>query len=227
MKQIEDYFPDKVGMTWTYEGSVANKVMKITSYTNIATVKGIKRVDGVPAIIFSETNQGNNGPSLSYFSTGALGIVYHGGEPSSDFEAQLIPYAVIPFPMSFRQKFIQLEKEHVDFGRDFDHDGINEIANVSASVVAESYESISVPTGVYENALKLRGTMVISLKLSGSKESAMVEIVDRTTTWLVLGIGMVKGIESIEFPALGGLPATTMVTTELLTAFSEEQTATE
>jgi len=221
VKQIKDYFPDKVGMRWTYEGSsVANTMMKVTSYTNIASVEGIKQVDGVPAIIFSETNQGNKGPSISHFSMGDLGIVYHGGEPSSDFETRLIPYPVIPFPMQFDQKFIQLEKEQIPFGLDFDHDGINENADISASVIAESYETISVPSGVYENALKLRGTMVIRLKLSGSDIGEVVEIVDRTTTWLVLGLGMVKGIESIEFPAVNDVPARTIVTTELLTAFS-------
>lgn len=222
VSQIEDYFPDKVGMTWTYEGSEANTVMKVGSYTNVATVKGITQVDGVPAIIFTESNQGNNGPSVSHFSMGDLGIVYHGGEPESDFEDQLIPYPVIPFPMQFHQKFIQLERKGLPFGRDFDHDGINEIADISAWVIAESHENVSVPSGVYKNTLKLRGTMVIRLALSGSESPESVEIIDRTTTWLASGVGMVKGIESIEFPAVNGLPATTIVTTERLTAFSEE-----
>ncbi len=227
MERIEDYFKEKVGMTWTYEGSVADEVMKISAYTNIATIKGIIQVDGVPALIFSETNQGNKGPSLSYFSTGDLGLVYHGGEPTSDFEGRLIPYAVIPFPMQFNKKFIQFEKKGVPFGRDFDHDGIDELADVSASVVAEAYETVSVPNGVYHNALKLRGTMVISLRLSGSKVSKRVEIIDRTTTWLALGVGMVKGIESIEFPAVGDLPATTTVTSEMLRSFSKEPSSNE
>ncbi len=221
VKQIKDYFPDKVGMSWTYEGSVANTMMKITSYTNIATVDGIKQVDGVPAIIFSESNQGNKGPSISHFSMGDLGIVYHGGEPASDFETRLIPYPVIPFPMQFHQKFIQLERQHIPFGMDFDHDGINEFADISAFVIAESYETVSAPSGVYKDALKLRGKMVIRLKLSGSDIGEVVEIVDRTTSWLVLGLGMVKGIESIEFPAVNDVSARTIVTTELLTAFSE------
>lgn len=221
VERIEDYFQDKVGMTWTYEGSVANQVMKVNSYTNIATVKGTIQVHGVPALIFSETNQGNKGPSLSYFSTGDLGLVYHGGEPPSDFESHLIPYPVIPFPMAFHTPFIQLEKERVPFGSDFDHDGIDELADVRASVVADSYETVSVPSGVYKNALKLRGTMVVRLWLSGSDQPEWVEIVDRTTTWLVIGVGMVKGIESIEFPPVGHLPGVRTVTTELLTAFSK------
>jgi len=222
VQQIEAYFPNTVGMTWTYTGTVANKVLKVKTYTNIATVEDIIQVDGVPAIIFSETNQGNKGPSKSYFSMGEMGIVYHGGEPPSDFENQLIPYSVIPFPIRFQQKFIQLEKKDVDFGHDIDQDGINERADVSASVVAESYETIAVPAGVYKNALKLRGKMVITLKLSDSQVSQQVEIIDRTTTWLVPGIGMVKGIESIEFPGVGEVSGTTSVTTELLTKFSEK-----
>ncbi len=220
IQNFKDYFPDDVGMTWTYQGTVEDNVMRVTTYTNISTVTGTTKKNGVTVKIFNESNQANQGPSESYFSIKKDGIVYHGGEPTTPFEGHLIPYPVIQFDMTLHRPFSQLLKWRVPFGRDFDHDGREEIADVYAEITADGFETVSVPAGVFQDALKLKGKMVIRLTLSGSGEFA--HIIDRTTTWLALNIGTVKATESIEFPQMDGSAPLGTVIEEVLSAFSEQ-----
>jgi len=215
---IERYFPDEVGMTWTYQGTIADDVMRIATYTNVSTVSGLAKKNGVSVKVFQETNQANEGPSESYFLMDAKGIDYHGGEPTTEFENQLIPYRIIQFDLALHQPFSQLNKRGISFGRDYDQDGIDEMADVYAEITAEGFETVSVPAGVFNNALKMKGLMVIRLTLSDSGE--VVHIIDRTHTWFALDVGTVKGVESIEFPQFEGLPPLSTVITESLSAFS-------
>src|SRR3989338_8499311 len=78
IQDIERYFPDEIGMTWTYRGSVADQVQRVGAYTNIASVKGTAEKKGVQVKIFAETNQANDGPAESYFVRDKEGITYHG-----------------------------------------------------------------------------------------------------------------------------------------------------
>ncbi|MDC4222751.1 MAG: hypothetical protein MPW15_00530 [Candidatus Manganitrophus sp.] len=38
--QVERYFPDEVGMSWSYRGSVVDDVQRVGAYLNTAAVKG-------------------------------------------------------------------------------------------------------------------------------------------------------------------------------------------
>ncbi len=215
---MENYFPDEVGMTWTYQGTIADDVMRIGTYTNVATVSGTIEKNGITLKVFKETNQANDGPSESYFALEKDGIDYYGGDPSSDFEKSLVPYRIIEFDMPLHQPYAQLNRKGIPFGRDYDQDGINEIADVYAEITAEGFETVTVPAGRFKNALKLKGLMIIRLTLSDSGE--VLNIVDRTSTWFALGVGTVKGIESIDFPQQEGLPPLSTVITETLSAYS-------
>lgn len=214
IKDVGRYFPDDIGMIWTYEGTIEEKIQQIATYTNITTVKGTTQKDGVKVTIFTESNEGNQGPSESYFSRNADSIVYHGGEPTTAFEEKLVPYLVMKFPLHEGESFVQVEKKAIPFGRDLDQDGIEELAEVRASVTVAGYETVSVPAGVFKDAFKLNGFM--SIKFTLSKDNTVVELTDKTTTWFALDVGMVKAIEIVEFPEMGPIPKTSSVITEML-----------
>ncbi|MFQ5597128.1 MAG: hypothetical protein ACE5GK_03675 [Nitrospiria bacterium] len=218
VSDIEAYFPDEIGMTWTYQGTVTDDVIRIAAYRNIAAVKGWTVKDGIKVKVFTETNQINQGPAESYFSKEHDGIVYYGGEPTTDFEGHLVPYRVIQFPVVLHKSFSQLSKKGIPFERDFDQDGIDEVADVMAEVTAEGFEGVSVPAGFFKDALKLKGIMVIRVTLSNSGD--VIDLVDRTTTWHGLGVGTVKAVVSFEYPGIGGLPPTTTLFKELLSEYS-------
>ncbi len=220
--ELERYFPDEIGMRWTYEGTIDEKVQKIATYTNVSTVKGTTRKDGVEVKIFTESNQANQGPAEHYFSRNDDSVVYHGGEPTTPFESKLVPYLVMQFPLRVGQSFTQVEKSAVPYGQDLDGDGIEELAAVMAKVTVEGFEAVSVPAGRFEKALKLTGLMKIKLTLS--KNNELFELVDETTSWFARDIGMVKGIETIKFPAVDTIPATSTVIKEALSALPEKNT---
>lgn len=205
-------------MTWTYQGTIEEDVMRIATYTNVSTVSGTLKKHGRSLKIFQESNHSNEGPSESYFSKEADGIDYYGGEPTTDFERSLVPYRVIAFDMALHQAFSQMNKKGIPFGRDYDEDGIDEIADVYAEITAEGFETIAVPAGLFEDALKIKGVMIIRITLSDSGE--ILQIVDRTLTWFALDVGTVKGVESIAFPQTEGLPPLSTVITESLSEFS-------
>jgi hypothetical protein len=56
--ESERYFPDDIGLQWTYNGSVAKQIQRISDYTNTAVVKGKIKKGGVPVVVFgSPINQ--------------------------------------------------------------------------------------------------------------------------------------------------------------------------
>jgi len=223
IREIARYFPDEVGRTWKYEGSVVDHVQRIASYTNIAAVEKTIERNGVEVLVFTETNQANRGSRRSFFLRDDGGIVYHGGEPTTPFETQLVPYQVVKFPMILHHSYSQIEKKNVAFGLDLDHDGKDERADVSARIVAEKFETVSVPAGVFPDSLKIVGTLIIRITLSGNQE--VVEMTDQTSNWFVMDVGLVKGIERATFPVIGGLSGTDSITIEMLSEYSNPETS--
>ncbi len=214
IKDSGRYFPDDIGLTWTYEGTIEEKIQKIATYANITTVKGTTKKDGVKVTIFTESNKANQGFSESYFSRNTDSIVYHGGDPTTTFEEKLVPYLVMQFPLHEGESFVQVEKKTIPFGADLDQDGIEELAEVKADITVTGYETVSVPAGVFKDALKLNGLMTIQFTLS--KDNTVVELTDKTTTWFALDVGMVKSLETVEFPQIGTIPKTSTVIKEML-----------
>lgn len=219
LQDAKRYFPDAIGMRWTYEGTIEEKIQQIATYTNITTVKGTTKKDGVKVRIFTESNKGNQGPSESYFSRNADSIVYHGSDPTTAFEEKLVPFLVMKFPLHLDESFVQVEKKSIPFGRDLDQDGIEELVEVKAEATIVGYETVSVPAGVFKDALKITGLMTIRFTLSAN--NAVVELIDNTTTWLALDVGMVKSIETIAFPEIGPIPQTSTVIKEMLKKMPE------
>lgn len=216
---VERYFPDEIGLSWTFSGSVADQVQRVASYTNVATVKGTAEKNGVKVKVFSETNQANEGPTDSYFFRDRNGIVYYGGEPTTPFETQIVPYRVIRFPIALHQTYSQIQKNDISFGQDLDNDGQEEQAQVRAEITAASFETVAVPAGVFKDCLKLQGTLVVQVTLSRNQK--VVQMIDKTTNWFAPGVGLVKGVEKIEYPSVDGSNPTGNIITEELTEYTQ------
>ncbi len=214
IKSVGEYFPDTEGMSWIYQGTINEKMQQIATYTNRSTAKGKMKKDGVDVQLFTESNQANEGPAENYFSRNADSIVYHGGLPSTPFEDRLVPYLVIKFPLFIGETFTQVQKKVIPFGQDLDGDSIEELADVMAEVTVAGFETVSVPAGVFKDALKLNGMMTVRVTLS--KNNEVFELVDKTSNWFVRKIGMVKGYELIQFPEVDNIPATATVIKEAL-----------
>ena len=214
----ERYFPDDVGLQWTYSGSVAQQIQSVSDYTNTVVVKGNTKKMGVPVVIVWESNQSNRGQAESYLSRDKEGIVYYGGKPTTDFETQLIPFRAILFPIVLGQKNVQVEKGNLTYDLDLDNDGVQEKANAIAEVTAVALEAVATPAGTFHDTIKFQGTMTVWVTLS--KDKKRVSIIGRTTHWFAKDVGLVKQIEKLEFPeGLKGVPSGTM-TTEVLTEYS-------
>lgn len=212
------YFPDDVGLEWTYSGSIVDQVQRVAAYTNITKIIGTVEKKGERVVVFRESNPANRGVSESYFKKDKKGITYFGGEPTTDFERQFVPYRVIPFPIVLDQSYIQIEKNGLLYDMDIDGDGINERADLKATATAVGFETVTTPAGQFRNALKLQGTMTLEITLSRNQKKA--EILDITTHWFAPDVGMVQGIEKIEFPAMGGRAPSGTIITETLQKFS-------
>jgi hypothetical protein len=219
IQNVERYFPDDVGLSWTFSGTVADQIQKVAAYTNVATVQKTLEKNGVQVKVFNETNQANEGPTDSYFFRDRNGIVYHGGEPMTPFENQLVPYRVIRFPLMLHQTFSQIQKSDISFGQDLDNDGQDEQAQVRAEITPASFETVAVPAGVFKNCLKLQGTLIVQVTLSGNGK--VVQLLDKTTNWFAPGVGLIKGVEKIEYPAVDGGNPTGNIITEELTEYSQ------
>jgi hypothetical protein len=169
-------------------------------------------------VVFSESNPANQGASESYFKKDKKGITYFGGEPTTDFERQMVPYRVISFPIVLQKPHLQVAKAGLLYDLDMDGDGINEQADLFAEIVAVGFETVTTPAGIFPNAIKLQGKMTIGITLSRNQKK--VEILDTTTHWFALGVGMVQGIEKIELPAVDRKAPSGMIITEVLEKFS-------
>lgn len=218
---IERYFPDNIGEHWTYRGIVVDQIRRVGDageYTNTATITGTTVKKGVTVKVFVESNQANNGPAESYFLKDKNGITYYGGNPTTTFETGITPYRVVPFPFEIGLSFRQLEKKGVNFGRDLDHDGKDETADVVAEIKFSRFETITVPAGTFKDSLRTEGLMDIAISLS--KSGRVVHLIDRTTNWFAYQIGLIKGIERTEWPVIDAAPPRILTVTEELEEFA-------
>jgi hypothetical protein len=218
IRGAQHYFPDHVGMEWTYTGSVADQVQRVSSYTNTAKVTGTTKKGKEQVLVFSESNPANRGKSESYFKKDKNGITYFGGEPTTELEDQIVPYLVIPFPIVLGRPYTQVQKTGLRYDHDIDHDGIKERVDMLSEITAVGFETLSVPGGTFQNVIKFEGKTALVLTLSRDQKKA--EIIDNTTHWFALGVGMIKMIEKIEFPEVAGRAPTGTIVTETLTQFS-------
>lgn len=199
ISQSSDYFPDTVGSHWEYRGQITEGPLQTIDhkyFTNVSSVVGTKTLRGMTVTVFHDTNPGNHGPSDSFYRRDVVGIVYHGSDPGTPLEKQLIPYQIVRFPMQIASTIQQFDKKDLDFGTDMDRDGVNEKVDAHGTSTIAGLESVTVPAGTFKDAVKVEARMRMRIHLSGSTRTATGT--DVMTAWFAKGVGLVKYVERQE-----------------------------
>jgi hypothetical protein len=199
----EEYFPDTVGSRWTYRGQISEgplQTVELKFFTNVSTVTGTKVINGVTVTVFHDTNPGNHGPSDSFYRRDAVGIVYYGSEPGTPLEKHITPYQIFRFPLRIPSSFQQFDRMGVDFGSDMDRDQTDEKVDTQGWSKVIGRETITVPAGTFQEAVKVEARMNMKIHLSGSRRT--VSGIDVMTAWFAKGVGLVKYSERQELSAV-------------------------
>lgn len=203
IEKSEEYFPDTPGSRWSYRGQISEgplQMVELKFFTNVSTVSGTKTINGAKVTVFHDTNPGNHGPSDSFYRRDAAGIVYYGSEPGTPLEEQITPYQIFRFPLMIPSSFQQFDRTGLDFGTDMDRDGTDEKVDVQGWSTVIGRESITVPAGTFQNAIKVEARMKMRIHLSGS--SRTITGSDVMTAWFAKGVGLVKYSERQELAAV-------------------------
>lgn len=214
--QSADYFPDQIGNEWHYRGQITEGPLQTIEhkfFSNVSSVTGTKTIKGMTVTVFHDTNPGNHGPSDSFYRRDSVGIVYHGSEPGTPLEKQLVPYQIVRFPMKVSTSFQQFDRKGLDFGTDMDRDGENEKADAQGDSTVMGQESVTVPAGTFKDAIKVEARMYMQIHLSGTNKTARGT--DVMTAWFVKGVGLVKYVERQELSPLEDRGVVTDISEEL------------
>jgi len=212
----EEYFPDEVGNRWTYRGQISEgplQTIDLKVFSNVSSVTGTKSIKGLKVTVFHDSNPGNHGPSDSFYRRDVVGIVYYGSEPGTPLEKQLIPYQIIRFPMKVGTSFQQFDRSGLDFGTDMDRDGTNEKADARGHATIAGVESVTVPAGTFNEAVKVEAQMTMRIHLSGADKTATGT--DVMTAWFAKGVGLIKYTERQEISSVQDRGVVTEITEEL------------
>jgi hypothetical protein len=214
--QSSDYFPDTVGSRWEYHGQITEGPLQTIEhkfFTNVSTVVGTRTLRGMTVTVFHDTNPGNHGPSDSFYRRDVVGIVYHGSEPGTPLEKQLIPYQIVRFPITISSTIQQFDKKGLDFGTDMDRDGVNEKVDAHGSSTVAGLETVTVQAGTFKDTVKVEAYMRMKIHLSAA--SRTVTGTDVMTAWFAKGVGLVKYVERQELSPLEDRGVITEITEEL------------
>lgn len=195
------YFPDAKGNEWRYRGRITQGTIdqvKDTTFVNVSTVMGQEIKDGVTVKVFHDTSPGGQAPMDSYYRRDAAGIRYYGSKPGTILEQQLIPYQIVRFPFEVPSEFHQLDRKNLNLGVDIDRDNQAETVDVEATVSLSGQETVTVPSGTYDDAIRLEAHMQMLVRLSG--DGTHVYGFDTLTAWIVKDIGLVKYVERQMIP---------------------------
>jgi hypothetical protein len=214
--QSSDYFPDTIGSHWEYHGQLTEGPLQTIDqkfFTNVSTVVGTRTLRGMNVTVFHDTNPGNHGPSDSFYRRDVVGIVYHGSEPGTPLEKQLIPYQIVRFPIKISSTIQQFDKKGLDFGTDMDRDGVNEKVDAQGTSTVAGLETVTVQAGTFKDAVKVEAYMRMRIQLSGTRRT--VTGTDVMTAWFAKGVGLVKYVERQELSPLEDRGVITEITEEL------------
>ncbi len=227
VSQAAEFFPDAIGNRWTYTGRVTSgPIQQIATkrFQNISSVTGTETMQGVEVKVFHDTNPGDHGAQDSFYRRDAAGIVYYGSRPGTDLERQVIPYQIVRFPIIIPSSFQQFDRKDLDFGADLDGDGVNERADLAATVSVKELEDVSVPAGSYKQVLRVEANMTIHIHLT--KLDRVATGTDDMTAWFARGVGLIKYVERQQLPGIRtDQDRTTEITEELVEVSLDGQVA--
>jgi hypothetical protein len=132
-----------------------------------------------------------------YRAVDSHGVVELGTDDASDtVTPALVPYYSARFPLAVGDEFTAVQCSNLDYGADLDGDGKNELLDVRLTVVVAAVEPVVTELATYPEAVRVQQTVAITLRASGSPQTATEE--GRVTDWLAPGVGQVR--EAVEIP---------------------------
>jgi hypothetical protein len=189
---IGNYVPLTQGNMWRYQSTKSGTRQQTRSYQNNVTVTGTKVIGLVTTTLLSESDPDGTGVAQEeYLFKDLQGVNEYGNnDPSDMLSPQLVPYQLLRFPPAPNSSFTSLNKTGLNLGEDRDDDHRNEMAAVTSEVSVIGVESVTVPVGLFTNALKVQTVITITVTFSsdGSKET----VIGTVTQWLAPGVGPVK-----------------------------------
>jgi hypothetical protein len=116
------------------------------------------------------------------------------------------------FPLRAGSSYEQFRKNNLDSGSDLDEDGVNERVNIVAIVsVAGVDDPVTVPSGTYENVIKVETKLTFTFRSTAFGDTVTVYGTD--TNWLAPGVGSIKFSYEITSPEDGESQIETWVLT--------------
>jgi hypothetical protein len=189
---IGNYLPLTQGNIWRYQGTKSVTGQPPLNYQNNVTVTGPKVIGLVTTTVLTESNLDGQGVAQEeYLFKDLQGVNEYGNnDPSDMLSPQLVPFQVLRFPLAPNSSFTPLNKTGLNFEQDLDGDGRNETAVVTSEVSVIGVESVTVPVGLFTNALKVQSASTITVTLSSN--GVKVTVTGTATQWLAPGVGPVK-----------------------------------
>lgn len=204
---IGNYSPTSIGNMWTYRttvtpGSSAN-IKKTNSFT------GTKMFNGRLTSVSSEIKSDQFGTSSKedYVVKNSNGYFQYGdNDPKDIMLPQIAPVERLEFPIQPGRTFGKINKTGLNYGQDLDGDGIPETFDLSEANTYVGFETITVPAGMFSNAVKLTKSSAAKISLSTTKKQVLV--IATENLWLAPGIGIVRIDQIVQHISSENVPFT-------------------
>jgi hypothetical protein len=189
------YFPLGAGDQWFYNATTNDPNASAPTGFSVVFVNGSHTVKNVSATVVTTSSPigTSTGTLDNYYYASPGGITYLGSNDATDAITPLIiPYPQLLFPVETGQ-VASIVGTNLSLGNNTQGNPIT--GNLNYTIANVDFESVTVPAGIFPNALK----QVTSPSVSGtdSVTHQTVTVAGTDTIWLVPGIGTVKEVTVI------------------------------
>jgi len=189
------YFPIGAGDQWFYNATTNDPKASAPTGFNVVSVNGSHTVKNVSATVLTTASAigTSTGTLDNYYYASPGGITYLGNNDATDgITPLIIPYPQLLFPVNTGQ-IASIVGTNLSLGNDAQGNPIT--GNLNYTIANADLESVTVPAGIFPNALK----QVTSTSVSGtdSVTHQTVTLTGTDTIWLVPGIGTIKEVTVI------------------------------
>jgi hypothetical protein len=211
---LGSYYPLSQGNQWNYQGVVSNNGGTPVAFQNSATISGTKLVNGIPTLIYLESNPENEGtPEEDYITKNGTGIVLHGNNRADDsLTPVIVPLQRIHFPLHPGITITTVDKKGLPFGQDLDGDAINDVVDIQSEYAVMAIETLTITAGTFQNSVRIDEKTVGVFHSSAFGTTAT--ITSNETLWVAPSVGMIKRMEVTQSD--GFVQNTSQVVTEEL-----------
>jgi hypothetical protein len=189
------YFPIGAGDQWFYNATTNDPNASAPTGFSVVSVNGSHTVKNVSATVVTTASPigTSTGTLDNYYYASPGGITYLGNNDATDGVTPLIiPYPQLLFPVNTGQ-VTSIVGTNLSLGKDTQGNPIT--GNLNYTIANADFESVTVPAGIFPNALK----QVTSTSVTGtdSLTHQTVTLTGTDTIWLVPGIGTVKEVSVV------------------------------